>query len=387
MRGILGVEYVMFMEDGLPVFPTMHTFFMNADNLFRPDENIATMEVVRGGSSSLFGSNTPGAVINFINKSGGDELAGTMRLTAGTHGLGRYDFNVNGPLGESWRFNVGGFYRYDHGVRDPGFPGIRGGQLKGNVTRLLDNGYIRFSAKYLDDRNLFIVPLPFTNRNDPEYVPGFGNYGSMVTPEGRDIRVPIPGGTLTLPLDNGLRTKAIWFTADVLLDLSERWQLQNTAQVMQNDQEWNAIPNGNLFSAADFITAPAGSGGLGFPAGSTGQYFFTNHFDAAGNRLPFDTPNGLVAAQGEWHIDKPISAVQNQLTVRRSFGPQRVSIGGYVANYTQDNRWIRPNILTDVRDIPRFLDLVVTPAGGGPPINITQNGFRTFIADYANGTG
>ncbi len=40
MRGILGVEYVMFMEDGLPVFPTMHTFFMNADNLFRPDENI-----------------------------------------------------------------------------------------------------------------------------------------------------------------------------------------------------------------------------------------------------------------------------------------------------------------------------------------------------------
>ena len=28
MRGILGVEYVMFMEDGMPVFPTMHTFFM-----------------------------------------------------------------------------------------------------------------------------------------------------------------------------------------------------------------------------------------------------------------------------------------------------------------------------------------------------------------------
>ncbi|MGH7528634.1 MAG: carboxypeptidase regulatory-like domain-containing protein, partial [Gemmatimonadales bacterium] len=34
IRGILGVEYVAFLEDGLPVFPTMHTFFMNADNLF-----------------------------------------------------------------------------------------------------------------------------------------------------------------------------------------------------------------------------------------------------------------------------------------------------------------------------------------------------------------
>ena len=387
MRGILNEQFVAFLEDGMPVFPTMHTYFMNADNLFRFDTNIEQMEVVRGGSSPLFGSNTPGAIVNFINKTGGSEFAGTMRATGGSQGLGRIDLNMNGPFGDDWRFNVGGFYRYDHGVRDPGFPGIRGGQLKGSITRLLDNGYIRVSAKYLDDRNLFITPLPFTNRNDPEYVAGFGNYGSMVTPEGVDITVPTPAGTVTLPLDNGLRTKAIWFTADVLLDLSDEWQLQNTAQVMQNDQEWNAIPSGNFFSAADFITAPLGSGGLGFPAGSTGQYFFTNHFDAAGNRLPFDTPNGLVAAQGEWHIDKPISAVQNQLTVRRTVGAHRFSIGAYVANYTQENRWIRPNILTDIRDIPRFLDLVVTPAGGGPPINITQNGFRTFIADYANGTG
>ncbi|HEV8455848.1 MAG TPA: TonB-dependent receptor plug domain-containing protein, partial [Gemmatimonadales bacterium] len=71
MRGILGVEYVAFLEDGLPVFPTMHTFFMNADNLFRFDTNIERMEVVRGGSSPLFGSNTPGAIVNFINKTGG----------------------------------------------------------------------------------------------------------------------------------------------------------------------------------------------------------------------------------------------------------------------------------------------------------------------------
>ena len=34
----------------------------------------------------------------------------------------RYDLNAGGPLGEDWRFNVGGFYRYDHGVRDPGLP-------------------------------------------------------------------------------------------------------------------------------------------------------------------------------------------------------------------------------------------------------------------------
>src|SRR6266705_1815418 len=153
MRGILGVEYVMFMEDGLPVFPTMHTYFMNADNLFRADENLERMEVVRGGSSALFGSNTPGAIVNFINKTGGDEIAGVLKMTGGTEGLARNDVNLSGPLGDRWRFNVGGFYRYDRGVRYPGYPGIRGGQVKGSITRLLDSGYLRFSTKFIDDRN------------------------------------------------------------------------------------------------------------------------------------------------------------------------------------------------------------------------------------------
>src|SRR5919109_790215 len=256
MRGILGVEYVAFLEDGLPVFPTMHTFFMNADNLFRFDANIDRMEIVRGGSSPLFGSNTPGAIVNFINKTGGDVFSGTMRATGATKGLARYDLNMNGPFGDDWRFSVGGFYRYDHGVRDPGFPGIRGGQLKANVTRLLDNGYLRFSAKYIDDRNEFIVPLPFTNAADPEFVSGFSDYGSMSTPEGLDLRVPTPAGDLTLPLDNGLRTKATWFTADASFDVTEDWHLQNTAQVMQNDQEWNALLPFNVMPAADFVTGP-----------------------------------------------------------------------------------------------------------------------------------
>ncbi len=248
MRGILGVEYVAFFEDGLPVYPTMHTFFMNADNLFRFDENIDRMEVVRGGSSPLFGSNTPGAIVNFINKTGGDVFAGSMRASAATEGLARYDLNINGPFGDDWRFNAGGFYRYDHGVRDPGYPGIRGGQLKANITRLLNNGYVRFSVKYLDDRNEFITPLPFTNAADPQFVEGFGDYGSMITNEGVDITVPTPNGPLQLPLDNGLRTKSTWFTGDVGLDLTKDWHLQNTAQVMQNDQEWNAIPSGGLFT-------------------------------------------------------------------------------------------------------------------------------------------
>jgi outer membrane receptor protein involved in Fe transport len=387
MRGILGVEYVAFLEDGMPVFPTMHTFFMNADNLFRFDTNIERMEVVRGGSSPLFGSNTPGSIVNFINKTGGDQFGGTMRATGATQGLARYDLNINGPVGDDWRFSAGGFYRYDNGVRSPGFPGIQGGQLKASITRLLDKGSLRFSVKHIDDRNQFILPLPFANPADPDYVDGFSDYGSMNTPEGLDLRVTTPGDDLTLTLDNGLKTNATWFTADVTLDLSDEWRFQNTAQVMRNDQEWNAILPFNLLPAADYATLPTSAGGLGFAPGSTSQIVFTNHFDALGNKLPFDTPNQLVAPGGEWHIEKPLTAVQNQLSLRRAFGRHALTIGGYFANYTQDNRWFFTDILTDVQDNPRFLDIVVTPAGGGAPVNVTSNGFRRFISNYVNGSG
>jgi outer membrane receptor protein involved in Fe transport len=382
MRGILGVEYVAFLEDGLPVFPTMHTFFMNADNLFRFDNNIERMEVVRGGSSPLFGSNTPGAILNFINKSGGDVFGGTMTATGATQGLARYDLNMNGPIGDDWRFNVGGFYRYDHGVRDPGFPGIAGGQLKASATRNLDNGYVRVSVKHLNDRNQFVLDLPFTNALDPQYVPGLTDYVAMNTAEGLDQRVPTPTGDLTLPLDNGLRTVATWLTATVSFDVSEKWHLENSAQVMHNAQQWNALLPFQVFTAADYITATAGSGGLGKPAGSTGQYFFTNHKDPTGAKLPFDTPNGLVAPSGEWHIDKPISAVQDQLSLRRSFGKSSLNLGAYVANYSQDNHWFFTNVLMDVRDNPRFLDLVVNGTD-----SVTKNGFRNFLDNYVNGHG
>jgi iron complex outermembrane receptor protein len=386
MRGILGVEYVMFMEDGLPVFPTMHTFFMNADNLFRFDENIERMEVVRGGSSSLFGSNTPGAIINFIDKTGGDQFQGSMVAMGGTEGLARYDINMNGPIGDDWRFNVGGFYRYDHAVRDPGFPGIRGGQFKGNVTRLLDNGYLRFSAKVINDRNQFILDLPFENASSPSFVPGFGQYGSMNTNEALDLSVPTPTGTQSLPLANGLRTDASWFTADAAFDLAKDFHLRNSAQVMHDNQEWNALVPSNAMSVNDFVTGSKGQAALGLPAGSTIQLFYTNHFDAEGNRLPFNTANGLVAPGQDIHVAKPISAFQDQLSLRKGFGKNTLTAGAYFANYTQDNHWFFTQVLTDVRDNPQFLDAIVTTPGG-TPTPYTKNGFLNQMSGYTNGSG
>ncbi len=309
-----------------------------------------------------------------------------MVATGGTEGLGRYDVDVNGPIGDQWRFNVGGFYRYDHGVRDPGFPGVRGGQFKGNITRLFDNGYVRFSAKVINDRNQFILDLPFENPSNPHFVPGFGTYGSMNTNEALGLTVPTPNGSLALPLDNGLRTAATWFTADVGFDLKNDWHIRNSAQVMNNNQEWNALVPSNAMTVNDFVTGPKGQAALGLPAGSTIQLFYTNHFDASGNPLPFNTPNGLVAPGQDIHVGKPLSAFQDQISLNKTFGIANVSAGGYLANYTQTNNWYFTQVLTDVENNPKFLDAVVTTPGGTPTA-ITKSGFLNQLSGYTNGTG
>ncbi|HXI64268.1 MAG TPA: TonB-dependent receptor [Gemmatimonadales bacterium] len=427
MRGILGVEYVMFMEDGLPVFPTMHTFFMNADNLFRIDENIDRMEIVRGAGSALFGSNTPGAIVNLINKSGGPEVQGSVKAYGGTGQLARTDFNVNGPLTPDWRFNIGGFYRYNRGVRDPGFPGTQGGQFKASLTRNFSNGYFRTSVKVIDDRNQFILDLPFNGGNSPQYVPGFSNYGSMNTNEANNISVPTPDGQMNLPLDNGLLTRAYWLTATAGFNLDQGWSIENSAQLMQDHQEWNALVPGDVMPADTAVrryltqywgsyyqgvlqgngTIPGNAQNIsiGLQPGYTYGLTYPNVTDINGTPSLFSNANGLLAPGQDIHVVKPLRAFQDQLTFRKALeGGHNLSLGLYFANYQQTNEWRFTDVITDVQDNPHFVDMHINNANvvyhytvatvpESTVVNLnnfaaTQNGFRRFVSGpFVNAEG
>jgi outer membrane receptor protein involved in Fe transport len=199
--------------------------------------------------------------------------------------------------------------------------------------------------------------------------------------------VPTPTGDLNLPLDNGLRTSAQWYTADVGFDPTKEWHIQNTAQFMQDQQEWNALVPSTAVPATDFATASKGQGGLGLPAGTTLSLTYTNVFDPTGKtHLPFSTPNGLLAPGQLIHVAKPLSAFQDQVQIRRTFGKHTVSFGTYFANYSQDNHWFFTQILTDVGDQTHFLDAVATPPGG-PVDSVTKNGFVNQLSGYNNGSG
>ncbi|NJO56730.1 MAG: TonB-dependent receptor plug domain-containing protein, partial [Rhodospirillales bacterium] len=77
-----GARYIQLQEDGLPILEFGDIIFGNADNFLRADRSVARVEAVRGGSASTFASNAPGAVINFISRTGEQE-GGAIQASVG----------------------------------------------------------------------------------------------------------------------------------------------------------------------------------------------------------------------------------------------------------------------------------------------------------------
>ena len=162
-----GAKFLQLQEDGLPVMEFGDIAFGNADIFLRYDGSVDRIQAVRGGSASTFASNSPGGVINFISNTG-EVQGGSVGLTTGLdYASNRVDFRYGMPFGNGWRFHVGGFWRAGDGVRDAGYTAEKGGQLKANLTRDFDSGYIRFHLKRLDDHAIGYLPVPTraTGRN------------------------------------------------------------------------------------------------------------------------------------------------------------------------------------------------------------------------------
>jgi outer membrane receptor protein involved in Fe transport len=173
-----GSKFMQIEEDGLPVVEFGDIYNVASDMFIRADFNLSAIEAIRGGSASTFASNSPGGVINLISKTGeveGGAIAATTGLDYGEH---RLDFDYGGKVSDTLRYHFGGFYRVGEGPRKLGYNGFKGGQLKFNITKSFDGGFVRLYGKYLDDRSPQYQPVPIkitgTNAN-----PQFANFANF----------------------------------------------------------------------------------------------------------------------------------------------------------------------------------------------------------------
>ena len=148
-----GSKYVQLQEDGLPTVQFGDMNFANNDYWIRFDNNVDSIQTLRGGSSSVFASHAPGAVINYLSKTGREEGGGIGLSRGLNYNETRVDGDYGGGLGGGLRYHVGGYYREGEGTRHSTQNSLLGYQLKGNVTKDFNGGkgYFRVNFKVLDE--------------------------------------------------------------------------------------------------------------------------------------------------------------------------------------------------------------------------------------------
>ena len=370
-RGIVqdgGYRYVGLVEDGLPVYPVFELSFYNPDQFIRISESTARVEVVRGGTAPIFTSGAVGGTINFVNE---DVSASPgLRVKAGysdfdTRAL---DAHWNVSLTDTWHASAGGYLRSSDGIRDPGYVADRGGQLRLALQRTTPGSEFEVYAKYLDDRSLFVVPVPLRGRpSNPTAVDGSaaGEY-SLHSEDLRNAGLPWSAEEVGLSdsdLADGIHPSLL--TTGLRMDF--KWDsgmsLTTHSRLTSGDVSFNAIftgdvPKTGLEFAAERNVAPD------YHVISSGEAF---------------DPAFLVQNHGHWAIAKDYRALQNDTRLNFVVSEHDLTIGGYFADFSMKDRWSLGNLLLmDVRNQPQRLHL----EGITDPRGFTQYSFLNLLADY-----
>lgn len=375
-----GAKFVQFQEDGLPVLNFGDIAFATADAFVRPDNNVQRVEVVRGGSASTFTSNAPGAIINFISKTGKTE-GGSISLTKGIDfDRTRIDADYGAPLGENWNFHIGGFYRIGDGVKKIGYNAENGGQIKANITRNFSNGFLRLNFKYLDDRAPAYIPVPIRNtgtNSNPKFS-GFPNFDPKKDPIQSpylrsDLAIGADGNRIRTDVADGYRTKVRGIGGEASFDLGDGWKVEDKFNVAKNFGGFTTPYAANVAPAGSFVTSLGGVGGtLRYANGPNAGQVIANPAALNGN--------GLATTVHLFNVTlDDFTNATNILTLSRNFdggnlGTGSVTLGYFKSYQAVEMDWHWNSYLQEVSgNKPALLD--VYNAGGQP---VTQNGLVAY---------
>ena len=385
-----GYSSVTIQEDGLTIQHDGGLGWLNADQSFRLDETIGRVEAVRGGPASIFASNSPGGTVNFITRQAGEEAEGMMRVQVGDYGLYRTDFFYGAPIGDDWGFTIGGFYRSDEGVRDPGFTQNLGGQIRVGLSRKLENGRIDINVKHIDDNVGFLLPVPLTFDGDGDVaaVPGFdANFGTLAGPDNRLLSFRSPSGAKNFDLGRGTDVSLTALTVKADLDVGAGWRMQNIARYRTSNIVRNGLfPTGNIETAAARLNGLRAAALTAYPGATDIRYQYAT--TGAAFNVANQNGNGLVVSGNLLSVSVLLKEFTNDLRFVNKFdlGGQShdVAIGGYFSNFSYDYDRFMATSNLEVRDQARRLDIVAVNAAGAVLGRVTDNGILRYGSLFDN---
>ncbi len=360
-----GSKYVQLQEDGLPVLLFGDMSFATADIFTRFDNNVGRIEAIRGGSASTLSSNAPGAIINMISKTGKTE-GGSLGTSFGLdYSSFRTDFDYGAPIGDDLYFHMGGFYRTGEGIRDAGFTANNGGQLKLNITKEFEKGYVRLYGKYLNDKSIAYLPMPIKvtgSNDDPDWsdAPNFDAtrgslHSSYLT---QNVGLGADGQLRRSNVADGMNPVSTSVGIEASFELVDGWKIRNNGRFSFN--------KGRFVSPFPAEVASASTIAESFGTGSTLTYANdgsnVNASDLVARIHMFDTElnnfNNFV----------------NDLRLTKSFDKVDVTVGYFKAIQNVSMSWLWNSYLQEVNDDnARLID--VQDASGNP---LSTNGLYAY---------
>jgi len=374
-----GSKFMQLQEDGLPVLEFGDLSQLGSDMFVRADLNLSQVETIRGGSASTFASNSPGGVINLLSKTG-DAEGGAVQATYGVnYGEKRVDGDVGYKLNDTLRFHVGGFYREGEGPRDVGYTAYKGGQIKANITKQFENGYVRIYGKYLNDRtpSYQFAPIKVSGTNSDPTFSSPANFNlktdSVLSPNNSNL-VTLGAGNNVVREDVRDGQHAIMKSVglDSQFDVSG-WTISEKFRISKVSGGYLTVRPIAVAPAAALAMAYGGVGGT--LAYGTGPQRGQAIASAAGLN-----GNGLLTSSVMMDTDiNSLDNITNDFRASRVWkvgaGDLTTTAGFYKSSQEVDTFWSFVNVLTDVRGDGQSSLIDVKTAGGVPT---TQDGYLSY---------
>ncbi|MBJ7440287.1 MAG: TonB-dependent receptor [Sphingopyxis sp.] len=373
--------------DGAPIFPPTELAFSENTTLFRVDDMVEKVEILRGGTSPIFSNGQPGAVINFIQRTGTPQLGGGLRLTSTDFGTRRVDGYLTGPLSEDTLFAIGGFYRKSNGIRDTQFPADRGGQIGANLTHDFAEGSVTAYARYTRDRNAFYTGVPLISNGAGRFtaLPGFDPLRDTLI--GRDTRrLSIetgPDDFRPADLGEGRGLDLLVAGASVQWLPAARIEVTNRFNFTNGEANTISLFTGPVPVLLDHYIADAIARANADPRviGTAGPAS-TGEAVLAASGLPLSSDRYVLVA-GLWSVKKTIRSFTDELRVSTTLdGGHRLTGGLYLADYRSgDIRHFGNNLLLLAEPNARRIDVRLDNG-----VDVSRDGFVSATTSQVVGS-
>ncbi len=287
IRGFPGGNvYTTTLIDGLPV-SGISNLSAGTQEFYGIDPNVERIEVVRGAAATLFGRAAGAGAINIISRTGGKEHAGAFTFTKYNNVSGdghqfdgdvdyRADWNLNGPVSEKLRYNIGGYVINDSGNKEQANKDL-GAQFRFNFDWLIsENSSIRFYGGYLHNQFQNVTDAAY-DLSTNEIADGFSTYNTIYSDAsqlenpnayaaaGGEPVLDVNGRRITNnPADNREEVKGGNLGIDALFDLGSGWSINE--KIKYQDMDFDDI---NEIGLTGFFTAESSI--LRFQSGAKNQ--------------------------------------------------------------------------------------------------------------------